>query len=128
MAVAFQKPIPILRIFDVQKAKEFYVSFLGFTVDWEHHFEENTPAYLQVSRDGLVLHLSEHYGDCCPGSAVFVWMSGIDEFHREMTSKSYKYLRPGMETTFYDAKCVEVIDPFGNRIRFNEDLKPGKAS
>ena len=27
------------------------------------------------------------------------------------------------ETTFYDAKCVQVIDPFGNRIRFNEDLK-----
>ena len=40
MAVAFQKTIPILRIFDVEKAKEFYVGFLGFTVDWEHHFEE----------------------------------------------------------------------------------------
>jgi hypothetical protein len=64
MAVAFQKRIPILRIIDVEKAKEFYVGFLGFTVDWEHHFEENTPAYLKVSRDGLVLHLSEHHGDC----------------------------------------------------------------
>ena len=28
-----------------------------------------------------------------------------------------------IETTFYDARCVQVIDPFGNRIRFNEDLK-----
>jgi hypothetical protein len=49
MAVAFQKTIPILRIFSVEKAKEFYVGFLGFTVDWEHHFEDNTPAYIQVS-------------------------------------------------------------------------------
>jgi hypothetical protein len=57
--VEFQKTIPILRIFSVEKAKEFYVGFLGFTVDWEHHFEENTPAYLQVSRAGLTLHLSE---------------------------------------------------------------------
>jgi catechol 2,3-dioxygenase-like lactoylglutathione lyase family enzyme len=44
MAVAFQKTIPILRIFDVEKAKEFYVGFVGFTVDWEHHFEE-TPRH-----------------------------------------------------------------------------------
>lgn len=124
MAVAFQKTIPILRIFDVTKAKEFYVGFLGFAVDWEQHFEDNTPAYIQVSRDRLVLHLSEHHGDCCPGSTVFVEMTGIEEFHREITNKNYKYLRPGIETTFYDAKCVEVIDPFGNRIRFNEGLKP----
>jgi uncharacterized glyoxalase superfamily protein PhnB len=128
MAVAFQKTIPILRIFDVEKAKEFYVGFLGFTVDWEHHFEENTPACLPVSRDGLVLRLSGHHGDCCPGSTVFVWMTGIEDFHREITSKGYKYLRPGIETTFYNAKCVQVVDPFGNRIRFNQDLKKGQTA
>ena len=127
MAVSFQKTIPLLRIFDVAQAKEFYIGFPGFTVDWEHHFEENTPAYLQVSRAGLTLHPSEHHGDVCSGSTVFVWMTGIEEFHREIAGKGYKYLRPGIETTFYDAKCVEVIDPFGNRIRFNEDLKTAKA-
>lgn len=41
------------------------------------------------------------------------WMNGIKEFHRKMTGKGYKYLRPGLETTFYDATCVQVIDPFG---------------
>jgi catechol 2,3-dioxygenase-like lactoylglutathione lyase family enzyme len=124
MSIAFQKTIPIVRIFDVTKAKEFYVGFLGFAVDWEHHFAENTPAYLQVSRAGLTLHLSEHHGDACPGSTVFIWMTGIEEFHREITTKGYKYLRPGIETTFYNAQCVEVIDPFGNRIRFNENITP----
>ena len=126
--VEFQKAIPVLRIFDVAKAKEFFVGFLGFTVDWEHHFEENAPAYLQVSRAGLTLHLSEHHGDACPGSTGFVWMTGVEEFHREITGKGYKYLRPGIETTFYDAKCVQVIDPFGNRIRFNEDVKAAPAT
>jgi uncharacterized glyoxalase superfamily protein PhnB len=127
MAVSFLKTIPLLRIFDVAKAKEFYVGFLGFGVDWEHHFDENSPAYMQVSRGDLLLHLTEHHGDCCPGSTVFVWMTNIDEFHREITSKGYKFLRPGIETTFYGARCVEVIDPFGNRIRFNESLKEGDA-
>jgi catechol 2,3-dioxygenase-like lactoylglutathione lyase family enzyme len=128
MAIAFKQTIPILRIFDVQKAKDFYCGFLGFVVDWEHHFEENTPAYFQVSREGLTLHLSEHHGDCCPGSTVFVWMTGIDEFHGEITSKGYGFLRPGIGKTFYDSKCVEVIDPFGNRIRFNEDLKQASGA
>lgn len=127
MPITFEKTIPILRIFDVGKAKEFYVGYLGFNLDWEHHFAENTPAYLQVSRAGLTLHLSEHHGDACPGSTVFVWMTGIEEYHREITAKGYKYLRPGIETTFYNAKCVEVIDPFGNRIRFNENLKTDDA-
>jgi uncharacterized glyoxalase superfamily protein PhnB len=127
MTIAFQKPIPILRIFDVARAKEFYLDFLGFTVDWEHHFDDSSPAYLQISRAGLTLHLSEHHGDCCPGSTVFVWMTGIDEFHQEITSKHYKFNHPGLETTFYNAKCVEVIDPFGNRLRFNEDLKGAHA-
>ena len=123
--IEFLRTIPILRIFDVAKAREFYVGFLGFAVDWEHRIEEGSPAYMQVSRGELALHLSEHHGDCCPGSTVFVWMEGIEEFHREITSKGYGYMRPGVETTSYQARCVEVIDPFGNRIRFNEHLDRG---
>jgi ribosomal-protein-alanine N-acetyltransferase len=31
MAIAFEQTIPILRIFDVAKARAFYVDYLGFT-------------------------------------------------------------------------------------------------
>lgn len=119
-SVVFRSTIPVLRIFDVAKARDFYVGFLGFTVDWEHRFDEKAPVYMQVSRDGMVLHLTEHHGDCCPGSTVFVWMTGIDSFHARITSRGYGYMRPSIEPTFYNSRCVEVIDPFGNRIRFNE--------
>jgi catechol 2,3-dioxygenase-like lactoylglutathione lyase family enzyme len=114
--------IPILRIFDVEKAREFYVGFLGFTVDWEHRFEDGAPVYLQVSRGRLVLHLSEHHGDACPGSTVFVRLTGLAEYHREITAKGYRSMRPGVEIAPWNAKLMEVIDPFGNRLRFNEDL------
>ena len=124
MSISVNKVIPILRIFDVPKAKEFYVGFLGFAVDCEHHFDDNAPAYIQVSRDGLLLHLSEHHGDACPGcSTVFVRMTGIEEFYREITGKGYGHMRPGIETEFSGARSVQVIDSFGNRIRFNEDQK-----
>src|SRR5687768_17712561 len=110
MPVEMLQTIPILRIFDAAKAREFYTDFLGFQLDWEHRFDDAAPLYMQVSRAGFVLHLSEHHGDCCPGSTVFVWMTGLEEFHREITAKNYGYLRPGIERTFYDAKCMEVID------------------
>lgn len=38
--------IPILRIFDVPKAKEFYIDWLGFEICSEHQFEPGTPYYI----------------------------------------------------------------------------------
>lgn len=114
---------PIFRIFDEKKAREFYVDFLGMKVDWEHRFEPGLPLYMQVSRGKLKLHLSEHHGDCCPGSTLFIRMTGLDAYHAEITSKGYGSLRPGIETVPWQARCMEVIDPFGNRIRFQEDDK-----
>ena len=122
--IRFAETIPILRIFDVTKAKEFYVDFLGFKIDWEHRFGDNFPLYAQVSRAGIKLHLSEHHGDASPGSTVFVWMRGIAEYHRELIAKDYRYYKPGLEDAPWDARVMQVADPFGNRLRFSE---PNKA-
>ena len=118
--LSVQQTIPILRIFDLAKAREFYVGFLGFRIDWEHRFDPDSPAYLQVSRGNCVLHLTEHHGDCCPGSTVFVRVTGLEQFHHEVTSKRYTQQRPGIERAPWNAKVMEVTDPFGNRLRFNE--------
>ena len=120
-AIGFDQTVPILRIFSVDKAREFYLEFLGFTLDWEHRFAADLPLYMQVSRGALCLHLSEHHGDACPGSTVFVRMRGVEALHRELTAKSSRYLRPGVERAPWGARVMEVTDPFGNRIRFNED-------
>ena len=70
-AVRLEPACPILCIFDEEQARAFYVGFLGFALDWEHRFEPGLPLYAQVSRDGLVLHLSGHHGDATPGSTTF---------------------------------------------------------
>ena len=116
--IRFTQTIPILRIFDVAKAKEFYVDYLGFSIDWEHRYEPGLPLYMQISRDGLVLHLSEHYGDGTPGSTVFVWMTVLDALHAAL-DKNYRYLRPGIERNPW-GRTLGLIDPFGNRLRINE--------
>jgi catechol 2,3-dioxygenase-like lactoylglutathione lyase family enzyme len=120
MSLTTLAAIPVFRIFDVAKAKEFYIDYLGFRIDWEHRFEPGLPLYMQVSRGGLVLHLSEHYGDACPGSAIFVRVKGLAEFHAELAGKNYGYQRPGLETSFRGTKELTITDPFGNRIRFDE--------
>jgi catechol 2,3-dioxygenase-like lactoylglutathione lyase family enzyme len=116
--------IPVLRIFDLDKAKEFYLDFLGFRIDWEHRFEDGAPIYLQVCRGDLVLHLSEHHGDCCPGGCVYVRTFHLEDFHREITAKGYRFMRPGIEPTPWGSKLMEVTDPFGNRLRFDENPAP----
>ena len=115
--VSFQQAIPILRIFDVVKAQEFYCDFLGFVVTMEHRHEPDLPLYISVERSGLELHLSEHHGDASPGSTAFVWIVGVRAFHAELISKQYGYGRPGIIRQPWGDQ-MEVHDPFGNRIRF----------
>ena len=65
----FGAPTPILRSFDEAKAREFYIDFLGFEVDFEYG-GGGGPLYLSVKRGDCILHLTEHYGDCSPGAQV----------------------------------------------------------
>jgi uncharacterized glyoxalase superfamily protein PhnB len=112
---------PILRIFDIAKAREFYLDFLGFKVEFEHRFDDNAPFYMGVIRDGCVLHLSEHHGDGAPGVAMRIQVEDISALHRELIGKKYRFARPGLETTPWQSREVSVTDPFGNRLHFYED-------
>ena len=118
--IALAQAVPVLRIFDVEKAREFYVGFLGFSWDWEHRFGEKLPLYVQVSRSAVVLHLSEHHGDACPGAAVRIVTTGIDDLHREVMDRDHPYARPGVEDAPWGAREMMVTDPFGNRLTFSE--------
>ncbi len=115
--------VPIFRIFDYKKAIEFYVDWLGFKIDWEHKFSDNAPIYMQVSRDGIVLHLSEHHGDCTPGSKAYITIDDARKFHIELCSKDYKYNKPGIEIAAWNAPCFEVVDPFSNKLLITEEGK-----
>jgi hypothetical protein len=95
--IEFGQVIPILRIFDIAKADEFYLGYLGFRVDWDHRFDDNAPLYRQISRGDLILHLSEHHGDGSPGARLRVTMRGGDALHKELAAKDYRYMRPGLE-------------------------------
>ncbi len=117
----FDSPIPILRSFDAVKAKEFYVDFLGFNIDWEHRFEDNTPLYIQLSKDDCIIHLSEHHGDSSPGASLRITTNNLDTYHKELIDKKYMNARPGIQDTPWGTRDMAISDPFGNKLIFNEE-------
>ncbi len=122
LAYLMNAVIPIFRFFDYRKAVEFYVDWLGFTIAWEHQFEPETPVYMEVHREGIRLHLSEHHGDATPGSKALVEWSDVRAYCAWLSAKQYKYYRPGAEETFWNALAMDVTDPFGNHLTFYEEL------
>jgi catechol 2,3-dioxygenase-like lactoylglutathione lyase family enzyme len=120
MTIQLDRAIPIFRIFSLDKAREFYFDFLGFRLDWEGSFGPNSPLFMQISRGGLAVRLSEHHGDATPGSHAYVTMTGVKDLHRELNDKNYRHNKPGLQQQDWDMTELTVIDPFGNRITFGE--------
>jgi catechol 2,3-dioxygenase-like lactoylglutathione lyase family enzyme len=120
MTIEFDKTVPIFRIFSLEKTREFYVDFLGFKVDWEHRFAPDAPVYMQVSRGGLSIHLSEHHGDGTPGSVAYVYTTGVKALHRELNDKNYRHNHPGLQEREWGMTDLIVTDPFNNRLVFAE--------
>jgi hypothetical protein len=123
-----QAIIPILRIFDLGKAKEFYCDFLEWKIDWSHTFGDNFPVYLQISKGPSVLHLSEHYGDVCPGSAIKIKVENIEGIALRLKEKNYKYSKPSAEVMPWKTKEMWIHDPFGNKLMFFEPISGDEKS
>jgi catechol 2,3-dioxygenase-like lactoylglutathione lyase family enzyme len=114
---------PILRIFDYDKAVEFYVNWLGFKIDWKHQ-PDGSPLYMQVSLRDVMLHLSEHHGDSSPGAHIFIdGFAGLRAYQKNLVDQEYKYNRPGLEVPEWNLNAITVTvhDPFGNRLTFVEE-------
>ncbi|WP_460945374.1 glyoxalase superfamily protein [Okibacterium endophyticum] len=116
--------IPVLRIHDEAVAREFYVDYLGFAVEWEHRFEPGMPLYARLRRDGAVLDLSEHHGDGTPGTVVWMPASDLAGLHRELSGRGHPRLRPGIDDDAPGGPTMTITDPFSNTLRFCQPSAP----
>jgi catechol 2,3-dioxygenase-like lactoylglutathione lyase family enzyme len=126
MGASIQPAVPILRMFDLAATVRFYVDYLGCTLDWQDG-EGDRPIYLQVSRGDMVLHLSSHSDDGTPGTAVLIEIDDVDSLHKELHSKDYPFLNPGVGDGPGKGREMTLIDPASNRLRFYERAKPASS-
>ena len=113
------KCIPTFRILDYQKAVDFYIRYLGFEIDFEHRFGPTEPVYMQISKNGLVIHLSENKRFRTE-VIVFVETKGIFDFHKNLCERNASEKIPDISKTNWGTFQLEILDPFGNLLRFNE--------
>jgi catechol 2,3-dioxygenase-like lactoylglutathione lyase family enzyme len=116
VSINLKAPIPILRMFDVEATKRFYLGYLGCELDWEEG-AANCPVFMQVSRGPLVLNLSSHHGDGTPGAVVLVFLDDIEALHAELSAKDYPFMSPGIEPHGVGRE-MQLLDPASNQIRF----------
>lgn len=112
---------PIFRISDYQQALDFYVDWLGFRIDWEDR-SEREPLYMQVSRGGIVLHLTNYPQESCAGAKAIAEINGLIAYHYLLTKKDSAFPSPALQKTAWSDKVmqIEVTDPFGNSLVFAE--------
>lgn len=121
------RSIPVLRVDPLEGARSFYVTGLGFRVDWEWRHADGLPAYVQLHRDGWSLHLTEHAEDCALGGAAYFTARDLDACLEEWrASLSQPRLRARRQP--WGVRELVLRDPSGNRLTFAEEPEGGGRS
>ncbi|MBH5333350.1 VOC family protein [Streptomyces pactum] len=102
-----EEAIPILRVEDAGAAAAWYER-LGFAKQWEHRFEPELPAFVEVARGGVRLFLSEHEGDARPDTLVYLRVHDVEAIASEFGVR--------VQDAPW-AREIELRDPDGNRLR-----------
>lgn len=112
-------PIPVLRSFDETRTKAFYCDFLGFEMVFEHRFDPGSPLYMGIRLSDCVLHLSEHYGDGCPGSSLRIPCNDVVAYAATLSVKSATHTHPAMPVARpWGVLEITIHDPSGNGLIF----------
>ena len=110
-----QQVFPTLRITDYARSKRFYVDGLGFQIDWEHRFDTRDPVFVQVTRDGLSLYLSEHAGDGQVGGLVHLYVADVDAWYAELVSRGLE-VAAAPRNQPWGNRDLRIVDPDGNQL------------
>ncbi|HEX2143307.1 MAG TPA: glyoxalase superfamily protein [Glycomyces sp.] len=103
-----EQAFPILRVEDAAAAVRWYER-LGFTKLWEHRFEPDLPAFVEVVRGHVGLFLSEHEGDARPDGLVYLRLKNVDDIAARFGVRA--------RDTEWGTREFELRDLDGNRLR-----------
>jgi catechol 2,3-dioxygenase-like lactoylglutathione lyase family enzyme len=105
--------IPTLRVAKLAASRSFYERALGFRVDWENA-DEAGALFAQVSRDGLLLYLSERAEDGDGRGLVHLYVPNADAWHAEFFERGVDAPLP--QDKPWGNREFRVVDPDGNQL------------
>jgi uncharacterized glyoxalase superfamily protein PhnB len=111
--------IPLLHVSSSKAAEKFFCDGLGFkqlSVNRPDARRED-PCYMDVARDGVVIHVSSFSGDGVAGGVVNIFVDDVDALHAELEARG---VRIDMEPTdqTWGHREMYVKDDDRNCIRF----------
>lgn len=118
------RTIPVLRVFDYDKAVSYYIDWLGFKIDHEIRPEEGR-FYIEISRDDIALHLIQHPDDGTRGSWVLVCeFQGLVPYWK-LLPMGAPYTRPPLKQVPGEPNtlAITLMDPFFNRLEIREKMR-----
>lgn len=119
-----QAVVPTLQIRDYARSRRFYVDGMGFRIDWEWRPQPDQPVFLQISRAGMRLYLSEREGECPTGALVHLYVTDVDAWQAELLSRGILAEHPPVNQPWGNRELL-VRDPDGNRLCICKALAAG---
>ncbi|MDC0325597.1 glyoxalase superfamily protein [bacterium] len=115
--------IPVLKMVDEEKAKRFYMDFLGYQIDWEHRFEpvtSSSPLYMQIRLGESMIHLNGHADSDAPVAEVRIPVKGLKAYCDYLNEKCQGSERPEVVDPRYSGENqdMNIYDPSGNLLVF----------
>lgn len=127
--MAIRQIVPIIKVGDITRAKDFYGSTLGFTIDFSYSASPSGPTYVGMSLEGQRIHLSTFGGDGVFGTAVYIYVDDIDAYYEKFIARGLK--TPGRVNSPVEERPVTqswgmrefyVKDADGNTMRFGSPV------
>jgi catechol 2,3-dioxygenase-like lactoylglutathione lyase family enzyme len=112
--------IPTLRVAALAASRAFYVDALGFRLDWEHANDAGE-RFAQLSRDGMLLYLSERAEDASGRGLVHLYVPNADAWHAELFERGVDAPLP--QDKPWGNREFRVVDPDGNQLCVCTPLK-----
>lgn len=107
-----QNVFPVVRILDFEKAKAFYVDGLGFKIEWTVD-EGDTPVFMQVTREGQSLYLTQNPQDGTPPGAVYMYVPDVETWCADTAARGLEPHEP-VSLQPWGNREARYRDPFGN--------------
>jgi uncharacterized glyoxalase superfamily protein PhnB len=113
----FLGTISMLRVAGAKASQKMYCEQLGFATSWIDDVGDGSPVFVEVTRDAVAFHLSEHVGDGPLAVQLYVNVADAFALYAEFCERGVD-IAALPEQAPWGHTVFEVVDLDGNTLRF----------